>query len=317
MVPCVVSQSSFPADSEIEVVVACTFDPFGISAPLQVWLERLAGFRIRLRWVGYGLHSILSALTSAQSEWVANARGVNLLFARDIDLQRASDDALSAAQLAQALADSASMRTGCTVVLLPPTQPADAMVAADAPALGLHAELLAAATGCRVSIVGEAALAAQLSVLGSHTEYYSSFSDRVAHAPYPPEAASALAGAAAREVARAVAPPRKVLALDADNTLWGGAVGELGAAGVAMSAPFLAAQRFFVAAQRRGLLLCLVSRNEEADVRAVLAEREGEMALRLEDLVAIKANWQRKSANLRALAADLCLDNSTAQHSTA
>ena len=66
--------------------------------------------------------------------------------------------------------------------------------------------------------------------------------------------------------------------------------------------------RFFVAAQRRGLLLCLCSRNEEADVRAVLSAREGEMALRSEHVVAVKANWERKSANLRALAADLCLD---------
>ena len=103
--------TSFEA-SCADIVVASTFDPFGISGPLQLWLERLAGFRPRLRWVGYGLHSIVSALTSAQSEWNANSRGVNLLFARDCDLGRTSDDAVSAAQLAQALAESAGMRKG-------------------------------------------------------------------------------------------------------------------------------------------------------------------------------------------------------------
>ena len=46
-----------------------------------------------------------------------------------------------------------------------------------------------------------------------------------------------------------------MICLDCDNTLWGGAVGECGAAGVELSPPFLAVQRFFVAQQQRGLLL--------------------------------------------------------------
>ena len=76
-----------------------------------------------------------------------------------------------------------------------------------------------------------------------------------------------------RLLTRALAPKKKVFCLDCDNTLWGGAVGELGAAGVVMSAPFLRVQQRFVELQRRGALLCLVTRNEEADVRAVLRER--------------------------------------------
>ena len=114
---------------------------------------------------------------------------------------------------------------------------------------------------------------------------------------------------------------------------------ERGAAGVELSPPFLATQRFFVALQRRGLLLtltltlaptltlalalalvftlalsrrgvllCLVSRNLEEDVRAVLRGRAAELELREEHVVALLANWDPKSANLTRLAHDLCLD---------
>jgi len=137
--------------------------------------------------------------------------------------------------------------------------------------------------------------------------FYSPFLDRVAHAPFSPAGASALAALVTRALARACAPTRKVLALDCDNTLWGGAVAELGAHGVDLSGPWLVAQRLFVAAQRRGLLLVLVSRNRAEDVHAVLRERASEMVLREEHVVAVCANWEPKSKNLRLLAEQLCL----------
>ena len=114
----------------------------------------------------------------------------------------------------------------------------------------------------------------------------------MAHAPYTAAAASALGALIARQLARTLAPQRKVVCLDCDNTLWGGAVAERGAAGVELSPAFLAAQRFFVALQRRGLLLCLVSRNLEQDVRAVLRLRAAELELRAEHVVAVVANWE-------------------------
>ena len=54
----------------------------------------------------------------------------------------------------------------------------------------------------------------------------------------------------------------------------------MGALGVHLSPPFLAAQALFAEWQRRGMLICLCSRNEEADVRAVLRERAAELLLR-------------------------------------
>jgi len=75
-----------------------------------------------------------------------------------------------------------------------------------------------------------------------------------------------------------------------------------------MSSAFLAIQRWFVAAQQRGALLCLVSRNHEADVVAVLRARRMQMVLREEHVVAIRANdWQPKSEHVLELAATLCV----------
>ena len=46
-----------------------------------------------------------------------------------------------------------------------------------------------------------------------------------------------------------------MLCLDCDNTLWDGAVGELGPEGVGLSAPFLFVQEVAVQLQRQGVLL--------------------------------------------------------------
>jgi HAD superfamily phosphatase (TIGR01681 family) len=77
-----------------------------------------------------------------------------------------------------------------------------------------------------------------------------------------------------RLMLRHAAVARKVVVLDCDNTLWGGAVAEEGVGGVRLDEPFLALQRFFLELQQRGILLCLCSRNEEADVMAVFEQRQ-------------------------------------------
>ena len=56
--------------------------------------------------------------------------------------------------------------------------------------------------------------------------------DRLGRVPYRPLYFAALALAIARAARAALAPPRKVLALDCDNTLWQGVVGEDGVEGI-------------------------------------------------------------------------------------
>ncbi len=105
---------------------------------------------------------------------------------------------------------------------------------------------------------------------------------------------------------------KKVLAVDLDNTLWGGVVGEDGLPGIRLAGnpegeAFVAFQRYLKALRARGILLALISKNDEDDARLPF-ERHPEMILSWDDFAAVRANWRPKSDNLRAIAAELALD---------
>jgi FkbH-like protein len=105
---------------------------------------------------------------------------------------------------------------------------------------------------------------------------------------------------------------RKLVALDLDNTLWGGVVGDTGWQKLrlgghdAVGEAFLDFQRGLKALTRRGVLLGLVSKNDEA-VALEAIESHPEMALGGEDFAGWRINWNDKAANLAALADDLNL----------
>jgi FkbH-like protein len=137
--------------------------------------------------------------------------------------------------------------------------------------------------------------------------HFSREMDVASHAPFTSAAMAVLAPAIARFVFRSQCVGRKMVVLDCDNTLWGGAVGEVGPGEVRLDEHFLALQRFFVGLQREGWLLCLCSRNIEDDVLAVFRERCSEMELTLEHVIGVKANWVAKSENIKALVEELSL----------
>lgn len=120
-----------------------------------------------------------------------------------------------------------------------------------------------------------------------------------------------VAAQTARVVRALVTPPRKVLVMDCDNTLWGGVVGEDGALGVDVGedAPgnaYAELQRYALALRRQGILLAVVSKNNEADAWEVFDRHPG-MVLRREHLAAWRVNWLPKAQNLRAIAEELKL----------
>jgi FkbH-like protein len=107
-------------------------------------------------------------------------------------------------------------------------------------------------------------------------------------------------------------PPKKVLVLDLDNTLWGGVVGDDGLEGIEIgdTSPrgeaFKAFQRNVKALKERGVLLAVCSKNDHA--RAVEPfEKHPEMVLRMDDFAAFYANWEPKGNNIRRMAAELNL----------
>jgi FkbH-like protein len=106
-------------------------------------------------------------------------------------------------------------------------------------------------------------------------------------------------------------PKAKVIALDADNTLWGGIIGEDGMNGIALGPEypgnaFVAFQRRLLEFQQRGFILVLCSKNNPADLDEVL-QKHPHQVLRSEHFAARRVNWEPKPRNLVALAEELNL----------
>lgn len=94
----------------------------------------------------------------------------------------------------------------------------------------------------------------------------------------------------------------KVIAVDFDNTLWGGEVGDLGPQGInlephAEGYGHLLLQRFLRDQKENGVTLIGLTKNQEAVARSVFTDRR-EMILRWEDFAVVKANFEPKSQNL-------------------
>jgi FkbH-like protein len=130
---------------------------------------------------------------------------------------------------------------------------------------------------------------------------------------YPAAAAlPPLADAIVAHAAAALGLSRKVLAVDLDNTLWHGVVGEDLVAGIRVGPPtpegegHLALQHHLKELQARGVLLAVCSKNNPQDAEAPFRQLDA-MHLRLDDFAAFVVNWQDKATNLRQIAAELSL----------
>lgn len=102
----------------------------------------------------------------------------------------------------------------------------------------------------------------------------------------------------------------KCLVLDLDNTLWGGVIGDDGLDGIklgqgsALGESFVAFQQFARDLSRRGIILAVCSKNDEANALAPF-EKHPEMLLRRSDIACFVANWDDKATNLRRIAQTL------------
>ncbi len=106
--------------------------------------------------------------------------------------------------------------------------------------------------------------------------------------------------------------PKKVLALDLDNTLWGGVIGDDGMEGIEIgdTSPrgeaFKAFQTYIQTLTERGILLGVCSKNDYENAIEPF-RKHPEMVLRETDFVSFKANWQPKAQNLVEMADELNL----------
>ena len=131
-------------------------------------------------------------------------------------------------------------------------------------------------------------------------------------APFKQEFVAAAAGEILRFLKCRYLPPRKVLVLDCDNTLWGGVIGECGPEKIDLDPyeyPGVAYYRFqaeVVSIAEKGFLICLCSKNDEAVVWQVI-DRHPHCLLRRERIAGYRINWLDKATNLKDLALELNL----------
>lgn len=104
---------------------------------------------------------------------------------------------------------------------------------------------------------------------------------------------------------------KKALALDLDNTLWGGIVGDDGPENLALGTEtavgqsYTEFQTYLKELSKTGVLLNVISKNEHENAIAGIGHPQ--MVLKEEDFIGIKANWEPKSQNLVNLAKELSL----------
>ncbi len=99
---------------------------------------------------------------------------------------------------------------------------------------------------------------------------------------------------------------KKALALDLDNTLWGGIIGDDGVDNIvigqetSMGQVYSEFQTYIKSLKSLGVLLTVDSKNEEENALAGLNRPDS--VLKPDDFLAIKANWEPKSRNLTEMA---------------
>lgn len=127
---------------------------------------------------------------------------------------------------------------------------------------------------------------------------------------YSANATRALACAFAEAWSLSARGPAKVLALDLDNTLWGGTYGDDGLERLTCGEDFpgnvfQAFQQECVRLKHQGLLLVALSKNNPDAI--TVFERHAGMVLKASDFAASAVNWQPKPENIRKIASELNL----------
>jgi FkbH-like protein len=145
--------------------------------------------------------------------------------------------------------------------------------------------------------------------LVSHIGAQRWYDERMSHyakAPIAMDMLPQLAGEYVKFFRGLTGQTKKCLVLDLDNTLWGGVLGEEGAAGVQLGSiypgsAYVAFQREILNLYKRGVLLAIASKNNAADVEEVFANHSS-MLLKKEHFASLQIHWRQKTESLREIA---------------
>ncbi|WP_405876178.1 SDR family NAD(P)-dependent oxidoreductase [Streptomyces sp. NBC_00005] len=136
-------------------------------------------------------------------------------------------------------------------------------------------------------------------------ERFDERTERLAHLPFTPHFQAAVALRLTEVVQAVRRPAPKVIAVDGDETLWGGVAGEIGPKAVDLTGPRALLARRLLEWRAAGALLMLVSNNDEDTVRAVLDRPDS--LLKPEHFSVLSADWGPKPGRLAEAARTLNL----------
>ncbi len=169
--------------------------------------------------------------------------------------------------------------------------------------LALNARLRALADAAGVDLVDVTSRAAQDGIAAWHDPMLWHRAKQEVH----PGAAPIWGELVGRLLAARQGRSRKALVLDLDNTLWGGVIGDDGLQGIvigqgsALGEAHLELQHYARDLTRRGVILAVCSKNDEANAWEPF-DKHPDMVLRRGDIACFVANWSDKASNLREIA---------------
>lgn len=294
------------------LAIASSFTCGSLEGSLAFWMDAL-GIPSRIEIAPY---QVFQQLLDPSSLLSRNADGVNVVLVRLEDWQLREDAAeaegpvswaeidLRTKEFAAALKEAARRSIVPYVLCICPASPRAAAVS------GAAREAERLEQWLKTELVGEAGVsviaASDVQAVYPITDWYDAYGDTQGHIPYTGIFFDALGTVIARRVRVLKRAPYKVVVLDCDETLWKGVCGEDGALGIEIDPPRRALQEFMVRQHDRGMLLCLCSKNNEADVAEVF-EKRPDMPLRRSHIASWRINWRPKWEGVRSLAGELGL----------
>ena len=301
-----------PREPDLELVLCSSFtlDPF--HGGFEAWSRELdAGVAARFAPYAQILQQSLDPTSELSN---SNDGSVILLrvsdWLRELSAERLADAAGTeqwlrdtATEHIEAIKAHRSISAAPTLLLLCPSTPRPEV--SDSVIAELEQRFIQALTdvpGLTVQVVREHH---DLYEVGE-ADVFDALREDIAHIPFQDAYYHFLTTLIVRFFHRRLVPPKKVVVLDCDNTLWSGVVGEVGPAGIELHDVHHRLHKRLNRLAESGVLICLCSKNEEHDVWSVFEQRS-DFGLSRDQIVAAAVNWLPKSQNILSLAESLNL----------
>jgi len=303
-----------PEAEKAVVTVSATFTAEVFQEFFEFWFKQL-GWHAGVRFAPF--NQVFQELLNPASLLRTNSRGYGVVFIRLEDLLSAGNhgigetwshkESTGTAALLQEVLDALqravetaaqAMAVPLSIVLCPSSPRGEDILHSAAESVGRFVEALQGISG--VTMLTHEDVIRRYPV----ADYYEPLGETMGSIPFTRPYLSALATAVVRTLHALSRKPMKAIVADCDGTLWDGVVGEDGATGVSVGPWQRRFQEFLLEQYRAGVVLCLCSKNREDDVWAVFDQHPG-MLLKREHIAFWRINWETKSKNIRALAAEM------------